>query len=72
MSMFQITGIVAIGIGPGMVGWLFEVGPLALPATVSILVLAGAGLLGLGRYPLSGSVAHRALGHPEGGGVSVG
>jgi MFS family permease len=72
MSMFQITGIVAFGIGPGMVGWLFEVGPLAVPATVSVLVLAGAGLLGLCRHSLSGSIAHRALGHPEGGAVSVG
>jgi MFS family permease len=54
MSMFQVTGIVAFGFGPGMVGWLFEVGPLAVPATVSVLVIAGAALLVLGRHPLSG------------------
>ena len=59
MSMFQVTGIVAFGFGPGMVGWLFEVGPLAVPATVSALVIAGAALLGLGRHSLPGSVAHR-------------
>jgi MFS family permease len=45
MSMFQITGVVAFGIGPGMVGWLFEIDPLAVLVVVSAFVTAGAGVL---------------------------
>jgi MFS family permease len=59
MSMFQITGIMAFGIGPGLVGWLFEIEPLAVLAVVSLFVIAGAGVLGLGRAWLTGAAAHR-------------
>lgn len=59
MSMFQITGVVAFGIGPGMVGWLFEIGPLAVPGAVSVFVLAGACVLRLARDSLSGAPASR-------------
>jgi MFS family permease len=42
MSLFQMTGVVAFGIGPGMVGWLFEISPLAVLLAVSALTGCGA------------------------------
>jgi MFS family permease len=55
MAMFQVTGVLAFGIGPGMVGWLFEVGPVAVPAAVSALVLTGVCTLWFSRHTLPDS-----------------
>jgi hypothetical protein len=67
MSMFQITGVVAFGIGPGMVGWLFELDPFAVPAAVSVFVVAGACVISLGRDWLSGAATHRGFVGSNGG-----
>ncbi|WP_441249455.1 MFS transporter [Kitasatospora sp. McL0602] len=48
MSLFQMTGAIAFGIGPGVAGLLFDLAPLAVPAAVAGCVLAGAALLYLG------------------------
>ena len=42
MSLFQMTGAVAFGIGPGMVGFLFEISPLTVLLVVSALTGCGA------------------------------
>lgn len=42
MSLFQMTGAVAFGIGPGMVGLLFEISPLTVLLFVGALTACGA------------------------------
>ena len=55
MSLFQMTGAVAFGIGPGVAGLLFDFAPMSVPVTVACCVTAGAFLLylGEGRFPAS-------------------
>jgi Na+/melibiose symporter-like transporter len=49
MSVFQITGVVAFGIGPGIVGWLFGIAPLAVLLVVSTFVGIGVCIIYLSR-----------------------
>jgi MFS family permease len=55
MSLFQMTGAVAFGIGPGVAGLLFDFAPMSVPVAVACCVTAGAFLLylGEGRFPAS-------------------
>ncbi|GLF97749.1 MFS transporter [Streptomyces yaizuensis] len=45
MSLFQVTGAIAYGVGPGLVGWLFTTSPLLVPAAVAVCVTVAAVVL---------------------------
>jgi MFS family permease len=60
MSLFQLTGAIAFGLGPGLVGLLFRVDPRMVLATVGLCVATGAGVLLRSEHLLSREALLRA------------